>query len=281
MRRREFLRALTSGIIVLGFAPGKALAGLSKPATLPCQENFDDYIKDYLHKMKNFDKYHKSDICLKPQDYKILKSSVRRLNRLRLTVGHANFHLLDFDTAIRTARNYPNVGRFSKTELCFLEKSFYEDAAKYGFYGEKPMNKLTEHISTKDVVKIPHSGNYLYRGAPLERYKQVRKAIGEKAILTSGVRSVIKQFLLFLSKAYKHKGNLSLASRSLAPPGYSFHGIGDFDIGQANFGYANFTERFITTEVFKKLEDLGFLTLRYSTNNKLGVRFEPWHIKIS
>jgi len=99
-------------------------------------------------------------------------------------------------------------------------------------------------------------------------------------VLTSGVRSVIKQFLLFLNKAYANDGNLSLASRQLAPPGYSFHGIGDFDVGQAGFGYYNFTEKFIATDVYKKLADLGYLTLRYPQDNMLGVRFEPWHIKV-
>ncbi len=50
--------------------------------------------------------------------------------------------------------------------------------------------------------------------------------------LTSGVRGVAKQFILFLAKAEANGGNLSLASRSLAPPGYSYHGVGDFDVGE-------------------------------------------------
>jgi LAS superfamily LD-carboxypeptidase LdcB len=94
------------------------------------------------------------------------------------------------------------------------------------------------------------------------------------------VRSVIKQFLLFLNKAYRSKGNLSLASRSLAPPGYSFHGIGDFDVGQTGFGPYNFTARFVTTPVYQMLKERGYLKLRYPAGNLLGVRFEPWHIKI-
>ena len=40
-------------------------------------------------------------------------------------------------------------------------------------------------------------------------------------VLTTGVRGVVKQFYLFLRKADRANGNLSLASRSLAPPGYS------------------------------------------------------------
>jgi LAS superfamily LD-carboxypeptidase LdcB len=75
--------------------------------------------------------------------------------------------------------------------------------------------------------------------------------LGNKVILTSGIRSIIKQLTLFLNKAYKNNGNISLASRSLAPPGYSYHAIGDFDVGQVGFGVANFTEKFTTTKVFK------------------------------
>ena len=104
--------------------------------------------------------------------------------------------------------------------------------------------------------------------------------MGDKLYLTSGIRGVVKQFLLFLDKAYNNKGNLSLASRSLAPPGYSFHGIADFDVGQVGYGSLNFTANFTDTEVFKKLEDLEYVSIRYPKGNLKGVRFEPWHIKV-
>ena len=81
-------------------------------------------------------------------------------------------------------------------------------------------------------------------------------------------------------KADENRGNLSLASRQIAPPGYSFHGISDFDVGQVGYGAANFTERFMYTDVYRRLESLGYLTLRYPQDNLLGVRFEPWHIKV-
>jgi hypothetical protein len=75
--------------------------------------------------------------------------------------------------------------------------------------------------------------------------------------------------------------SLSLASRSLAPPGYSYHGIGDFDVGQVGLGADNFSQRFTTTRVYRKLKDLGYMKIRYVEDNMLGVRFEPWHIKVS
>lgn len=142
------------------------------------------------------------------------------------------------------------------------------------------MNRLTENIQRKDVVKVPGTGNYLYKGHSREIYNNIRKSIGRDVILTSGIRSVMKQFLLFLRKACRSQGNLSLASRSLAPPGYSYHAIGDFDVGQVGFGALNFTSKFAETKVFHQLQDLGYIQLRYTEDNLLGVRFEPWHIRI-
>ena len=111
-------------------------------------------------------------------------------------------------------------------------------------------------------------------------YAKLKKTVGDKLYLTSGIRGVVKQFLLFLDKANDNKGNLSLASRSLAPPGYSSHGIADFDVGQVGYGALNFTETFTNTEVFKQLEDLDYISIRYPKDNLKGVRFEPWHIKV-
>jgi LAS superfamily LD-carboxypeptidase LdcB len=129
-------------------------------------------------------------------------------------------------------------------------------------------------------MKIPETGNYLYRGLAVETYEKLRNDIGNNVILTSGIRSVTKQLHLFLNKALKNGGNLSLASRSLAPPGYSFHSIGDFDVGQVGFGANNFTEHFTNTSVYHRLADLGYVNFRYNRNNMLGVRYEPWHIKL-
>ena len=114
----------------------------------------------------------------------------------------------------------------------------------------------------------------------VEIYEKARRELGNDLILTSGVRGVVKQMLLFLGKALDNRGNLSLASRQLAPPGYSYHGIGDLDVGKAGFGAENFTERFMLTDVFRKLTERGYLSLRYPRDNMLGVRYEPWHIKI-
>ncbi|MBW1754262.1 MAG: peptidase M15, partial [Deltaproteobacteria bacterium] len=221
MKRRDFLKALSTSIIAGGIVPAKVLAEIARKSPESSLKEYDNHIKDYLQKIQSFDTHHAKDVYLDQSDFLLLKSSTMRFKRLQRTVGYGNFHLLSFDDAIKIARNYSKVGAFSKQECAFLEKIFYGDPVVYGFFGEKPVKKLTDRIKKREVVKIPHTGNYIYKGTPLETYRKIKRDIGDQVILTSGVRSVIKQFLLFLNKAYRNTGNLSLASRSLAPPGYS------------------------------------------------------------
>ncbi len=281
MKRRDFLKTIAVGVGGAGLLPGQALAGYwpTKPPVLPPKLREDD-LERYLRKVRDFNLDHKGDVFLDDRNFRLLESSVNRFRRLQKVIGFGNFYLLDFDDALRFADRHVEVDRFSVAELNFLEQIFYERASLYGFYGEKPIKNLTDRIPRREVVKVPRTGNYLYRGRPLELYRQIQREVGDKVILTSGVRSVTKQFLLFLDKAYVSNGNLSRASRSLAPPGYSFHGISDFDVGQVGYGRHNFTEKFVTSEVFRRLKKLGYLSLRYPRDNMWGVRFEPWHIKV-
>jgi D-alanyl-D-alanine carboxypeptidase len=279
MRRRDFLKAVVGVVVGAGFAP-EVLAEVAKIPPTSRSENYDGHIKDYLHKMRNFNVHHDGDIRLERKEFDLLKSCARRFERVQRTVGHGNFYLLSFDEAISIARNYSRVGEFTREELDFLEMIFYFDASHYGFFGNKPVKNITDEVKRREVVRIPYTGNYLYKGMPLQTYKKIIRGIGDGVVLTSGVRSVIKQFLLFLNKAYDSEGNLSLASRSLAPPGYSYHGISDFDVGQAGLGADNFTERFTATSVYKRLNEQGYVRIRYPLDNLLGVRFEPWHIKV-
>ena len=95
-------------------------------------------------------------------------------------------------------------------------------------------------------------------------------------------RNERKEFVL--DKGF-HLINLSAASRSLAPPGYSWHAQHDFDIGlrSGKLKSYNFRKEFITTPLFVTLFSQGFIhlrDLRYQQDNALGVRFEPWHIQV-
>ena len=244
-------------------------------------ESVDDHIKDRLIKQRLFDTIFEDDVFLEEALLPQLDSSLARLKKVQAVVGYSNFCLLDFDETLKFGKAYADIGEFSKLELDFLELIFYSQGETYGFMGEKPIKTITGKISKNKVEKIPFTGHYLYQGRPTELYQEILEQVGSDVILTSGVRSVMKQFLLFLNKAKVSRGNLSLASRSLAPPGYSFHGIGDFDVGQKGYGSQNFTEAFTQTPVYKKLIDLGYLKFRYERDNNLGVRFEPWHIEVA
>jgi D-alanyl-D-alanine carboxypeptidase-like protein len=280
MKRRHLLKTLGLGCVGLGIAP-EILAKNIPGYFAGVKVSQDDELKDYLHKIHNFNIPHDDDVQINSNLYVTFESTVMRLRRLQKLVGHGNFNILNFPDGLSLARNYSKVGKFTKSELGFLETIFYEDGQRYGFLGQKPLKEITDQVKKKDVIKIPHSGNFLYKDRSVEIFENIKKELGDQVVLTSGIRGVMKQFLLFLNKVYSSEGNLSLASRSLAPPGYSFHGNGDFDVGQAGYGKLNFTGRFTETEVYKRLSELGYLKLRYPEDNQLGVRYEPWHIKIN
>jgi len=279
MNRRDFLKAISASTIIGGFAPNIFAEYVnSSPNFSNTKDDFK--IKKYIKKMQNYKHTHIDDKYIDKSNLTLFITLINRLIRLQSIIGYGKFHLISIDEASKIAKNYSYVGMFSKKEFDLIEQIFYMDAAVYGFYGEKPIDNLTYCVDKRSIIKIPKSGNYLYQGAPLKTYNQIKTQIGEQVILTSGVRSVLKQLLLFLNKVRYSHGNLSLASRVLAPPGYSFHGISDFDVGQAGLGAANFTTLFTKTKVFNKLNKLGYIKLRYPKNNFLGVRYEPWHIKV-
>ncbi|MBI9091577.1 MAG: M15 family metallopeptidase [Desulfobacterium sp.] len=275
MNRREFIAGT-----ILAAASGFCPPAFARALALPKDSNCDLAARDNLPGRLGINETHEMDVFLDSGDLPVLASVVARLKRVRRTMGYGNFSLMGFDDAVSNAAAYSSIGAFTPAEVAFMERLFYEDASIYGFLGEKKLLRITDTIRLKNIVKIPGTGNCLYRGTPLATYKKIKADVGKDAVLTSGLRGIVKQMLLFLSKAQAHEGNLSLASRSLAPPGYSYHGVGDFDVGKIGFGIANFTERFTTTRVYSSLVDTGYVKLRYTRGNRLGVRFEPWHIKV-
>ncbi len=235
----------------------------------------------YLEKMANFDAGNRQDVYLETDLYPTLVSTYNRLDRLQKVVGHGNFNVISFDDALRYAARYSRVGEFTPQEQSFIDDLFQRQASGYGFYGEKVVDRLTATVPEKDRLKVRGSGHYLYRGASEALYNKIRRDVGETIILTSGIRSVVKQLHLFVAKTIQSEGNLSRASRSLAPPGHSYHGVGDFDVGKVGLGRQNFNEQFAKTNEFRRLVELGYVEIRYPKNNQFGVRFEPWHIKVA
>jgi D-alanyl-D-alanine carboxypeptidase len=253
-----------------------ALASVSEP-TVDSESPASTSIED---KVRFFESEFTDDIRLSESEWTVLESVVVRLRRVQKVVGHGNFNVLGFDDALKFAKRYNSVGEFTKAELAFIEKVFFTQASDYGFMGKKVTNDLTSKIAKSKTIKVPHSGHFLFKDESLSYYEKLKADIGGSIILTSGIRSNVKQIHLFLSKASVSNYNMSKASRSLAPPGHSFHGIGDFDVGRVGWGYNNFTDQFAQTEEFKRMQDLGYVQIRYTEGNSLGVRFEPWHIKV-
>ena len=237
-------------------------------------------IRDNLQKIKNFNQTFSEDVFLSGRKRMISETILNKITKVQKLIGFGNFNLISFDEMLNYARRFNQIGRFSKTELAVIDEIFFYDANKYGFHGNKVIKDLTSKINKKDTIKIAGSGHYLFQGDALTKFNSLKKDVGPDLILTSGVRSVVKQLQLFLAKLHASDGNLSLASRSLAPPGHSYHGIGDFDVGKKGFGKLNFTAQFSNTEEYKKLIELKYIDIRYTKNNNIGVRYEPWHIKV-
>ena len=227
----------------------------------------------------DFDAPWPGDTWLDAADRPVLDATLARLGRVQKTVGHGNFHTLDFDGMLGIGRGYASVGAFPAAETAFLERLFEADASRYGFLGRKVAGRLTEPVPAR-LVRPPGTAQRLVRDRALQRFEAMRAVAGDDLVLTSGVRGVVKQAHLFLTKVARSDGNLSRASRSLAPPGYSYHGIGDFDVGQRGLGAANFTARFAETALYRRLVDAGYLVERYPRGNRLGVRHEPWHVMV-
>jgi hypothetical protein len=281
MDRRNFIRMAALTGLGLGLGSRQTLAQLAMLTPVEPVPAEDARLQDYFEKMRNFERPHRDDVFVDQEELPVLHACAQRLGLVEAVMGYGFFHLLSFDDALMCSRNYERVGAFTRPEVAFMEKIFHRDARCYGFLGDKPLQNLTHSVPRNEVVRIAATGNYLHRGASFEAYQKIKKSVGDRVILTSGVRGIMKQFRLFLGKASQNNGNLSLASRQMAPPGYSYHGFNDFDVGQAGFGDLNFTERFTDTDAYRRLVDLGCLNLRYPRDNMLGVRYEPWHIMVT
>ncbi|XPV68728.1 MAG: D-alanyl-D-alanine carboxypeptidase family protein [Halarcobacter sp.] len=207
------------------------------------------------------------------------KSVSKKLTDIQRYIGYGNFNLISFDEMLKVPE-YSGIKKFTKEEIEFLEYIFYYDPKYHGFFGKRVSHNITDSVDKNEVIKIPHTGHYLYKGNPYETYLRMCDDIGETLVLTSGIRSIVKQSKLFLNKLEKENGNLSITSKSLAPPAFTYHAISDFDVGKKGFGYANFTSRFALTDEFFKMRRLDYIDIRYTIKNLDGVRYEPWHVKV-
>ncbi len=221
-----------------------------------------------------------NDIFATKEEWNSLLLVRERFSKVKKFVGYGKFNLISFDEVLKASKLEPQIGVFSKQELEFLDKLFYDNPNKYGFFGTKTTEKITQVIDEKDTIKINYTGHYLFRGKSLDDYNNILRDVGKDIILTSGIRSVPKQMSLYIDKIYALNGNISKASRIIAPPAYTHHAISDFDVGKKGFGGRNFSTFFTTTDEFKRLVKLDYVNIRYAENNKDGVIYEPWHIQV-
>lgn len=243
-------------------------------------EESGDEAQKVRQKVEHFEYDFSDDVFIADRERTLLVSALERMNRVQAYVGHGNFNVLSFDDMLSYARYQARIGEFPTAELDYLEQLFYDDVRELGFFGERVINNLTHSYADNDIEKIAGTGHYLLRGQSEVFYDKVRDQVGDSLILTSGVRGVVKQYHLFMAKVVQAEGNISRASRSLAPPGHSYHAIGDFDVGRVGGGMSNFTSEFAETDEYKRLQDLGFVQIRYTADNEFGVRYEPWHIRV-
>lgn len=267
MKRREFLTQLknSSFLLPLSIVTQSAATNIFTP-------------KDSFFNLKST--LLSNDIFLDSEYIHSLHSVRNKLKYVQRYVGHGNFNIIGFDDTRKVLKRSAKAVDFTREELAFIEYIFYYKPNIHGFYGDRISLDLTNRINRKDVKKIPYTGHFLFKGKPEETYYKITKDIGKTVILTSGVRSIVKQMKLFLDKLNATNYNLSKTSNSIAPPAFTYHTIGDFDVGKKGLGSSNFTARFALTPEFNKIKKLKYIDMRYTINNKDGVRYEPWHVKI-
>lgn len=269
MNRRDFLNK-TKNIAVY-------------TAAFPLLSKANDVNIDYTPKdsiSTHHDSFNLKDVHLEKQYIESFKSVQQKLDYIQNYIGYGNFNIVSFDYAYKILKYAKGMDKFTKDELNFIEHIFYYEPSYHGFYGDRVTANLTSVIDTNEIEKIPYTGHYLFKGKPKETFIHLTKDIGPTLYLTSGVRSVMKQLKLFLDKLDSVDMNLSLASRSIAPPAFTYHAVGDFDVGKKGLGSDNFTEKFSYTSEFNQMMTLRYIDMRYTIDNKDGVRYEPWHVKV-
>lgn len=236
----------------------------------------EENIKDSLN-MSFTHKKTLTDIFVQENEIALFDSTFLKVKKVLKTVGYGNFNFISLDNSFKYVK-------FSKDEKNLLTKLFEFDAKEYGFKGKKVITNITNKINRNDIKYIKGTGHYLFKNVEKTYLEMIKKGIETdpsiKPILTSGVRNIVKQLYLFMNKTRKVNYNLSKASKYLAPPGHSYHGISDFDVGRKGYGSLNFESDFEKTEEFQTLTKLGYLQLRYGKNNNQGVIYEPWHVKV-
>ncbi len=143
-----------------------------------------------MHK-KSIKEIVNGDVFLEKKYFHEFISVKQKLQLVQNHVGYGNFNILNFDYMLKIAKNSSKIESFTKKELEFLEFIFYYDPSYHGFFGERTSQKITQKINKNEVVKIPYTGHYLFKGEPEKTYLKMCQDIGDSLTLTSGVRSIV------------------------------------------------------------------------------------------
>ena len=150
MNRRSFIKSVGLGLLV----------GNVQLVADSFYKQKDKFIKDYIMlercpSKKTLEQVikPKKDIVYTGDKYRVLKRTFYRLKRIQRTIGYGHFNIINYEDALKVARRYSKIGAFTKEEVDFLEELFYANAANYGFFGEKVLDKITDKISKRDTKK--------------------------------------------------------------------------------------------------------------------------------
>ena len=201
-----------------------------------------------------------------------------RLTRIEAKIGHGNFNLSSFDDVRKAARS-PGIGALTVHEEAEFEALFALDARRIGFLGPRVTHSLSAALPIAGLLAVAGTGQHVFPEA-LAVYERARRAVGTQLIVTSGARGVPKQMLVFINSTLR-SGVIARTVHSVAPPGYSYHAVGDIDVGDRHLGGVNFTAAFANSATYKKIAALDFIHFRYPIHNTFGVQFEPWHLQIA
>ena len=127
-------------------------------------------------------------------------------------------------------------------------------------------------------------GGILLNRATANAFRDMRAAAqadGINLLPLSGFRSVAVQKDLFFGVKAERGQTASERAKVSAPPGHSEHHTGyAVDIGDANSGSTDLSERFETTAAFAWLQENApyySFELSFPKGNAQGVNYEPWH----
>ena len=240
----------------------------------------DESIKDYLFRIRNPDMRHAGDVVADAKTRATLASVNQRLTTVRDVVGFGNFNVLSFDEMLEFGRRYSQIGEFTRSELDLLESLFTRMLRDTVSLARNLSARSPSGSTCAMSSRFRITGHYVFSGKSLALYEKVLKQVGGNLTLTSGCAASSSR--CSSSSPGRRRRRQPLAGIALiGATGVLISRRRRFRRGYQGWGERNFTDDFASTDEFRSLLDLGYIDIRYPKDNRKGVRFEPWHIKVT